>query len=233
MRLKRDVCPQRHDEHAVPTTVKVMAGQAKVALDEESLHMYEPDELQGALSTLHVIDAREAAEFERGSIAGAQRLGKSDFLFSPDAAWVGELVHDLVLSSRPICVFSEHGIKGQNTSRDLFVIWCLHESGVAFERLGRLVGGVNAWQKAGFPLEKREPDAVNDLAELLQSANVSETQAETLSAAGLTLQRLLELHSSSGRASVLAHLADAGVARLAERQAVANSVGRASRAAQS
>ena len=207
-----------------------MAGQAKVDIDETSLTSYEPDKLLRALGSLHAIDARETHEFDRGAVKGARRFGKSDILFSSTADWVRTLVHELVESALPICVYSEFGIKGQNTSRDLFVIWYLHEAGVPFERLGRLIGGITQWQQEGLPLEKRRPEVIDDLDVLLRSAKLPEAQATALSVAGVTLPGLLDLHATAGRAGVLAHLAANGVARLAERQAVANAVGRASRA---
>ena len=206
-----------------------MAGQAKVSIDEASLLPFSPEELHSALGSVIVIDAREASQFDEGTIAGARRLGKSDLLFSSSAAWVQALVQELVASNGPIIVFSEYGMVGQNTGRDIFVIWYLHESGVALSRLGRLIGGIRAWMAANLPLEKLRPQSTADLAGLLQSINLPATIAQTLTAGGITLEGLLELQGSKGRGGVLSALVSGGVVRLVERQAIANAVGRESR----
>jgi len=207
-----------------------MAGQAKVNVDEALLSAYSPEELHAALGSLQVIDAREASEFEKGTVRGAHRLGKSDLMFHPDEEWIKALVRSLVDSTDSICVLSGEGMVGQNTSRDLFVIWYLHESGVPLTRMGRLIGGFRAWSAANLPLELVRPPGVADVDELLQSAQVPEAVGQQLAAAGTSLQTLLALHASKGRAGVLAHCTSIGVATLKDRQAIANAVGRTSRA---
>ena len=97
-----------------------------------------------------ILDVRQPGEFAAGHIPGSINVG----LNGSFAIWVGTLVHNL---QQPIAIVAPEGKEKEAIVR---------LARVGYENVsGYLTGGIEAWNKAGFPLEKTQEISAEKFAE--------------------------------------------------------------------
>ena len=202
-------------------------------VDETQVRWITPAQLEVRIARrepLRLCDARDEKEFVEGSLPGAVLLGQTCLMFSLRGKVKG-LLDSIVAGEMDIVLFANTGgpNSGMQAGRDVYVMAYLHELGVPYSRMWRLDGGVFGWRESGRPLPLPEDGApsvsTSSLGAFLHSAGLGHL-SDTLS--GETLEGCAEDLGRS-RPAFLQRLKELGVDRLADRQALANAIGKARR----
>ena len=195
----------------------------------------EVKERQAAGAALAIFDVRDKADYEVGTIPGAQHLPQGDMFLGGLAGHMKPRILEaaaLAQHSELVLFANTGGVNGPAASRDLYVLNVLvldEFGGVPIDRILRLEGGLGAWKAAGFACEAPPgPKAAGSLEALLEEASLAHLAANL---EGQTLGSLQEVLASGGRTGLLNALKDLEL-KLPERQKLANAVQRTVRLAE-
>ena len=175
------------------------------------------------------IDVRDAEHYCVETIPGARNLAQGTLVMfwetlkkELDETAAAAADAELVLFA------NTGGVTGPAAGRDLFVLNFLAEvKGVGIERMLRLEGGLNGWKAAGFevgPPPAEGPPPAAELAAVLAEAGLSHlADGADSPLAGRSFEQLAAL-LDEGRVRLLDALKSCGVAKLSERQKLANTL---------
>lgn len=206
-----------------------------ISLPEEQVRWVTPDEADARLARgerIRFFDARDPAEFDKGSLPGAESLPQSTLMFN--RAQVQPLIDELVAGgggAADLVFFANTAgpNSGMTAGREVFVIAFLMECGLPLARMARLSGGLHGWTKSGRPTPPpalASMSAVDSLATLIAEAGLPDiSRLSTEVTLGALVEKL-----GAGRPTLLSYLKESGVERLADRQRLANVLAKANRA---
>mmetsp|Transcript_36877 Transcript_36877/g.122255 ORF Transcript_36877/g.122255 Transcript_36877/m.122255 type:complete len:229 (+) Transcript_36877:110-796(+) len=206
-------------------------------LPDEEVRWLTPEQVDGlrAGEGVRLLDARDAPEFQKASLPGAESLPQSTLMFSRGK--VQALVDELVGSQAgELCFFANTAgpNAGMTAGREVYVMAFLLELGLPLTRMARLRGGLNGWVESGRPappagreVAPQLPAVSGGLRGLCEGAGLGHLAAAL--PPSLTLEAAAAAATSS-RQSFLASLRDEhGMSRLADRQALCNALSKAVR----
>ena len=195
------------------------------SVDESQVRWATPEELElrrSSAEKLWLLDARDQAEHELGTIPGAISLAQTDLMFRRHAL---QGTIDEIISANDVILFANTAgpNSGITAGRDVWVMAFLHELGKPMAQMARLRGGFRGWQDAGMPVEFPGPAQAplpKTVDELLTCHGLVHLQQEL---AGESLQQLVERCRCS-RPDFLQWLKELGIQGVAQRQQVANAL---------
>jgi peptide-methionine (R)-S-oxide reductase len=215
------------------------------SLDEKDVQWVSVDAAADADETF--VDCRRRADVKAGTIPGAISVTQEDMMLAAMAgsgATVGLCADGQRLTDEFLPLLKKAEVRlvlfnadGGSTGRedDLLVMNILsNQLHVPLTRMARLRGGLHAWTSSGRPLQgpacKDCGPPPDGLAAFLTQAGLERLAPPLLddAAEATTLEDLTALHAD-GRPKLLAALQQRGIAKLADRQAVANALGKALR----
>ena len=207
-------------------------------LPDDEVRWLTPEEIeerQARGETIRFFDARDPEEHAKGTLPGAESLAQTKLMFAKEV--VQPLMDDLLRGAGgadDLVFFANTAGPnwGMSAGREVFVMAYLKELGVPMERMARLRGGYSGWKASGRPspaggVEKAAMGGGGSgFSELLDSVGLGHLN-EPLAA--LTLEAAAAAVVAS-RPQFLAMLKDDyHVTKLADRQALCNSLSKAVR----
>ena len=192
----------------------------------------ELQERQASGDALVIFDVRAKADYQAGTIPGAESLPQGEMFLNIDSMKAQILAAASRAQHAELVLFANTGgVSGPAASRDLFVlnVLALEEfGGVPLDKMLRLQGGLDAWRAAGFAcVLPQKPKAAESLEALLEEASLSHLAAQL---EGHSLEVLQHILASGGRTALLNALKDREL-KLPERQKLANAIQRTVRLA--
>ena len=211
-----------------------------VSVPEADVRWFDPSQVEalqssqgdGPIARLRLFDARDEKEYEAGTLPKAELMSQTTLMF--DRSHLQPLIDDLLASSGQELVFFANTAgegSGMAAGREVWVMAFLVELGVPLKNMARLKGGLDGWKASGRALWMPHSDApmpaiVGSFDALLENASLQRLH-EQVAASRLSLEACLRALQES-RVALLNLLKDHGLS-LADRQALANALSKASR----